>query len=76
MTDPGRNQPVAGAFFFAAFALLFLGGAYVMWPSDFFSTPFPDMTFGMLLRAVASPVLAIISLEFLGALAIVTLSDS
>jgi hypothetical protein len=47
-----------------------------MWPSDFFSTPFSEMTFGVLLRAIASPMLAVIGLEFLAALAIVTLSDS
>jgi hypothetical protein len=66
---------LAGALFFAAFFFLFSGGAYAMWPSNFFSTPFAQMTFGMLLRSVASPVLAIIGLEFLGSLAIVTLSD-
>jgi hypothetical protein len=71
----GEFQVLAGALFFAAISFLFLGGAYVMWPSDFFSTPFAQMTFGMLLRSVASPVLAIIGLEFFGSLAIVTLSD-
>jgi hypothetical protein len=69
-------KSVAGPLFFAAFAFLFFSGSYAMWPSDFFSTPFSEMTFGMLLRAVASPMLVIIGLEFLGALAIVTLSDS
>jgi len=46
-----------------------------MWPSDFFCTPFDHMTFGMLLRSVASLVLAIIGIEFLGNLAIATQSD-
>jgi len=47
-----------------------------MWPSDFLSTPFSETTIGMLLRAVASPILAIIGLEFLAALVIVTQSDN
>jgi hypothetical protein len=46
-----------------------------MWPPDFFSSSLSDMTSGMLLRAAASIVLAIVGLEFLAALAIVTLSD-
>ena len=46
-----------------------------MWPPDFFSTPFSEMTFAMLLRAAASAVLLFIGIEFLGALAIVTQSD-
>ena len=66
---------VAGPIFFAAFAILFFGGAYAIWPADFFSVPFAEMTSGSLLRAAASPVLAIVGLEFLGALAIVLLSD-
>jgi Mg2+/citrate symporter len=60
---------------YAAFAILFFGGAYVMWPAGFFSTPFSQMEAGSLLRAVASPVLAVIGIEFLSALAIVLLSD-
>ena len=69
-------ESVAGPLFFAAFAFLFFSGSYVMWPSDFSSTTFSGMPSAMLLRAVASPVLAIIGLEFLGALAIAVLSDS
>lgn len=69
-------KSVAGPLFFAVFACLFFAGSYAMWPPDFFSTPFSEMTFGMLLRAIASPVMVIIGLEFLGALAIVMLSDS
>ncbi|MSP97902.1 MAG: hypothetical protein EXR29_11900 [Betaproteobacteria bacterium] len=69
------DKSTAGALFFAATAFFLLSGTYAMWPADFFSTPFSDMTFGTLLRAAASSVLAMISLEFLGALAIVTLSD-
>ena len=74
LADRG-NKPVEGAFFFAAVALAVLGGAYAMWPPDFFSTPFADMTPAMLLRAAASAVLGFIGLEFLGALAIVTRMD-
>ncbi len=68
-------QVLAGALFFAAFTLLSVGGAYVMWPSHVFSTQFSEINLGMLLRSAASLVLAIIGLEFLGSLAIVTLSD-
>ena len=74
MADQG-NKPVEGAFFFAVVALAILGGAYAMWPPDFFSTPFADMTPAMLLRAAASAALAFIGIEFLGALAIVTQMD-
>ena len=68
-------KPAAGPCFFAVIALLLFAGAYAMWPGDFLSTPFPDLTTGMLLRAVASLVLGIIGLEFLAALAIAALSD-
>ena len=61
--------------FFAAISLLSLVGAYAMWPSHFFGTPFVHMTFVMLLRSAASTILAIVGLEFLGSLAIVALSD-
>jgi hypothetical protein len=74
LADRG-DKPLAGAIFFGTFAIVFLSGAYVMWPPDFFSTQFVDMTFSMLLRAAASPVLGIVGLEFLGGLAIVTQSD-
>ena len=66
---------VAGAIFFGTCAVLLLIGAYVMWPADFFGTAFSEMTAAMLLRAAASLVLAIIGLEFLAALAIVTQAD-
>ena len=69
-------KSVAGPLFFAVFAFLSVGGSYAMWPSDFFSTPFSGMSGGMLLRAVASIILAFGALEFLCALAIVTQSDS
>jgi hypothetical protein len=69
-------KSLGGPLFFATFALLLLGGAYAMWPPDFFSSPLAGMTNAALLRAVASSVLAIIGLEFLCALAIVVLSDS
>jgi hypothetical protein len=67
---------IEGAFFFAVFAILILGGAYTMWPAGFFSNSFADMSMGTVIRAAASLVLAMIGLEFLGALAIVVLSDS
>ena len=57
------------------FAIVFLGGACLMWPPEFFSTPFAEMTAGVLLRAAATPVLALVGLEFLGALAVVTQAD-
>ena len=69
-------KSLEGPLFFATFALLLLGGAYAMWPPDFFSSPLSAMTNGALPRAVASSVFAIIGLEFLCALAIVVLSDS
>ena len=69
-------QSFAGPLFFATVAFLFLCGSYVMWPSDFFGTPFSGIATGALLRAVASPMLAIIGLEFLAALVVVLLSDS
>jgi hypothetical protein len=69
-------KPAAGPLFFAVIALLLFAGSYALWPSGFFSTPYSGMTLGMLLRAVASPILAVIGLEFLAALAIVALSDN
>lgn len=69
-------KAIEGPLIFAVIALLLLGGAYAMWPPDFFSTGFSAITGGALLRAAASTVLAIIGIEFLGALAIVLLSDS
>lgn len=69
-------KSIAGALFFATCAILLLGGAYAMWPPDVFGSPLSEMTVSVPLRAAASLVLAIIGLEFLGALAIVALSDS
>ena len=74
LADQG-NKPVEGAFFFAVVALAVLGGAYAMWPPDFFSTPFAEMTPATLLRAAASAALAFIGIEFVFALAIVMQSD-
>ena len=74
MTDQD-GKPLAGAVFFAVIAVALLCGAYVMWPPDFFDTPFADMTSAMLLRAAASGVLVFIGIEFVWALAIVTQSD-
>lgn len=75
MTERGIKT-VAGPLFFAVVAFLLFGGSYAMWPADFFSIPFSGMTIGVLLRAVASTLLAMIGLEFLCALAIATLSDN
>jgi hypothetical protein len=69
------NKLLAGAIFFAVFAILALIGAYAVWPGNFFGTPLSDMTSAMLLRAAVSLVLAIGGLEFLGALAVIALSD-
>jgi hypothetical protein len=69
-------KSLAGALFFATFAILLFGGAYAIWPSGVFSNPFSEMTIAVLLRGVASLTLAIVGLEFLGALAIVALSDT
>ncbi len=74
MTEQG-NRSFAALAFFGAFALLFLGGAWAMWPPGVIGTPFAEMGGGMLLRAVASPVLAIIGLEFLGAFVVSLLAD-
>ena len=69
------GKPLAGAIFFGVCALALLCGAYAMWPPHLFSTPLAEITFAMLLRAVASIILLGIGIEFLGALAIVTQSD-
>ena len=55
---------LATGLFFAAISLLSLWGAFAIWPSDFFSTPFSQMTLGMLLQALSSPLLAICGLGF------------
>lgn len=69
------DKPLAGALFFGTFAIVFFGVAYAMWPADLFSTPFAEMTPGMLLRAVATLVLATLGLQFFCSLVIVTQSD-
>ncbi|MSQ62594.1 MAG: hypothetical protein EXR33_01930 [Betaproteobacteria bacterium] len=69
------GKPLAGAIFFGVCAFAILSGAYAMWPPDFFSTPFAEMSFAILIRAAASAVLLFIGIEFLGALAIVTQPD-
>jgi hypothetical protein len=74
MKDRGPKS-TEGALFFAAFAILILGGACAIWPPDFFHYAFADLPMGALIRAGASLVLAIGGLEFAGALAIVLLSD-
>ena len=74
MADQG-GKPLAGAIFFATVALAVLGGAYAMWPPDFFSTAFAEMTPAILLRAAASAGLAFIGIEFVFALAIVMQAD-
>ncbi len=66
---------VAGAVFFAVFAMLAMVGAYVMWPDNLFGTALPDITSAMLLRAAISLSLAFAGLEFLGALLIIALSE-
>ena len=66
---------VEGTIFFAVCATLALFGAYLVWPADFFSTALSSMAPAMLLRAAISLALAIAGLEFLGALAIIALSD-
>jgi len=69
---------VEGTIFFAVCAILSLCGAYFVWPADFFAAAFspqPNMTPAMLLRAALSLALAFSGLEFLGALAIIALSD-
>ena len=70
------NARTAGPLFFAVLALLLFGGAYALWPENVFSTPLSEMTIGVPLRIFSSLALAAIGLEFLGALAIVILSDS
>jgi hypothetical protein len=74
VSDQGR-KPLQGAIIFAVIALALLGGACAMWPPGFFSTPFAEMSSAMLLRAGASAALAVIGIEFIGALAIVLRSD-
>ena len=69
-------RSIAGPLFFAVFAVLFLGGSYAMWPPDFFSASSSEMTTGVLLRVIASPVLAIVGPEFLGALVIAVVTDN
>ena len=70
-----EDKPLAAALFFGTFAVIFLGGACAMWPADFFSTPFSEMTSSMMLRAATTVVLAFLGLEFLGGLVIVTQPD-
>jgi hypothetical protein len=70
------SSRIAGPLFFAVVALLLLSGAYAMWPAGFFSALSSGLTFGLLLRAAASLVLATIGVEFLGALVITVVSDS
>jgi hypothetical protein len=74
MSDQGR-KPLQGAMIFAIIALALLGGAYAIWPPGFFGTPFAEMPAAMLLRTSASAALAMIGIEFLGALAIVSITD-
>jgi len=74
MAEQG-NRSFAALVFFGAFALLFLGGAYAMWPPGVLAVPFAEMAAGMILRAVMSPVMAIIGLEFVGAFAVALLAD-
>ncbi len=74
-----RDSKLAeGTIFFAVFAILALSGACLIWPADFFTAAFsahPDITPAMLLRVTLSLALAVSGLEFLGALAIIVLSD-
>jgi len=72
------SKLVEGSIFFAVFAILALGGAYFIWPADFFAAVFsahPTVTPAMLLRVALSLALAYSGLEFLGALVIIALSD-
>ena len=71
LEDP-HVKSAAGPLFFAVFAVLFFGLAYAMWPPDFFSSP---MTYGAVLRAFASPALAVLGLQFLFSFVIATWSD-
>jgi drug/metabolite transporter superfamily protein YnfA len=66
---------VEGTMFFAVAAILSLAGAYAVWPPDLFSAALQDMTPAMLLRAALSLALAVVALEFFGALAVIVLSD-
>jgi len=69
-------KALAGPVFFGVCALLVFAGAFAIWPAEFFGTQFSDMAAGTLIRAIASPILAIVGLEFLAAFAIAALSDS
>ena len=70
------NSRTAGPLFFAVLAILLFSGAYAMWPENFFSALASEPSIGLLVRALASLILAAIGLEFLGAFAIVINSDS
>ena len=70
------NSRTAGPLFFGVVAFLLFSGAYAMWPAGFFSALSSELTGDLLLRAVASLVLALIGIEFLGALVIAIMSDS
>jgi hypothetical protein len=73
---PERSDKlVAGALFFGAFAALLLVGAWLMWPANFIGSPLADVTATMFVRAAVSLVLAVIGLEFLAALVIVTQTE-
>ena len=41
---------------------LLAAGAFHVWPSDFFDTPFASMTFGLLGRALLSPIMLLAAL--------------
>jgi hypothetical protein len=72
------SKLVAGMVFFSVCSILAFVGACLTWPSAFFAAAFStqaEMTSAMLLRAALSLALAIAGLEFLGALAIIALSD-
>ena len=73
--NKGGDKLLAGSLFFGTFAIVFLGIAYAMWPADFFSTPLAEMTGGTLLRGVAALVLAVLGVQFVCSLVIVTQSD-
>jgi hypothetical protein len=74
--DERDPKSIAGALFFATCAILLFGGAYAIWPPGIFGIPLSEMTVAAPLRAAASLALAVTGLEFLGALAIVALSDT
>lgn len=66
---------MAGPFFFGIFTVLFLAGAWAMWPPALFAGPLSGISGEAALRALGAVAMAAIGLEFLGAFVVSLVSD-